>query len=979
MRGDIDKSQSTLVPTVNAPGRMQQPFGSGDKRRRRHQRGGQQGGDDSNPWILHGRYPLPGTHGVCRLDGVGDIIFMEPAVRAKKQQYPDMPLVLYTRKHFQPLGPLVGFDQTVPQSTRPPIGLLPPGSDVCMALEMHGGSYALDRVSLWEQIFGVPITDDPVTLTLPGGGSDAIKEHPAYDPGKLTLFFAPLGIRDRKWSVELMQRVWPLLLEEYNVVVASEGPMSTDLGVEGAIGFQSCPMQEWFRIVGACDVALCHDTGAMYLAGGAGIPTVGTYEQVPPWLRMRRFKTIRGVNLRQPDCECDHHGPCTKIGRACYDGFRPRELLRHLSEAMAGNYGMWDVRTGRRIAAPMVEIVASGVSDDDRRQATEAARGLEASIVETQTGQASYVVYLEPGKPLRSTVLWAAIAAAPPLAQPQVPVIARPFMTAPRYAVVIPSHGRWDLTEQCLWSMESAGWSPETVMLVDDASPVPLPDGLLNGTPWRDGRVSQLRLESQHGFPGAVNAGVAATDASFVVILNNDVLVHEGGDTRLLAPLRDLRVAVSGQSGAKLNENWEYSGDGSDYIEFYCVAVRRSIWEDLGGLDSETFGLGYGEDADYGIRAQRAGYTFAVADGVCDHQGGATFDAISGNRDLINQNTRSLIAKHCQGRVLWAVASLGVSGGIKVVWNCAQAMREAGWETHLLVTGAAAQANGVLPAGWQDFRLFDPRTARTAPPFDIAIGTYWSTWEHIAGIPAKRRIGFVQSDEPEWYQDTAERLRASHSFMLPGFEHIVIAEWMREFGEKYGHNVVGVAQNGVDSLVYTPLWYEKREWHHRVMAVRKGAKVWFDGQEHADRAAHLIASRYQSLEYVVVGGGRVPPNVGCKVETVETYDPAQMAAVYNSASAYVLPSKIEGSSLTVLEAMACGTPVVCTPATSDAIIDRQNALVVPYGDPGAIADAVDEILTDSTLRWRLYHEGLRTAHERTLGRQREQFMEALCD
>lgn len=562
----------------------------------------------------------------------------------------------------------------------------------------------------------------------------------------------------------------------------------------------------------------------------------------------------------------------------------------------------------------------------------------------------------------------------------------RSIVEAPRYCVVIPSYGRWDLTEQCVRSIEDAGWNPESIILVDDGSPDPMPCSLSE----RPNVYPLFRMENG-GFPAAVNAGVEAAPGGdpppFVIILNNDVTVHNGGDTTLLAPLSDPRVAVAGPSGASLNDRWEYDGKGTDYIEFHCAAVRRSIWNELGGLDSETFGMGYGEDSDYCIRARRAGYKLVVTGDACTHKGGQTFETIPDKRELIDRNRRSLIRKHRKGRVIWAVASLSTSGGIRVIWNCAKAMRDAGWETHMVLTNPNEALQGPLPAPWNEFHMWDINVVKTAAdPFDIAIGTFWSTWEHVAKIPAKRRIGFVQSDEPEWYQDTAQRARALLNFTLPGFEHIVISERMLEFEQKYGHNVIGVAQNGVDSLVYTPLWSRpsresaewSKRWPHRVMVVRKGGKTWFDGQEFADHAMIKLGKKIPDLEYVVVGGDRVPATgVKCPVENVTTYNQAEMATVYNRVGVYVIPSKIEGSSLTVLEAMACGAPVICTEIASDVVVDRRNALVVPYGDANAIAKAVNQIFSDGSLRWRLYYEGLRTTHERTLERQRAQFLGAI--
>ncbi|MHC4065493.1 MAG: hypothetical protein ACYSUI_13490, partial [Planctomycetota bacterium] len=116
------------------------------------------------------------------------------------------------------------------------------------------------------------------------------------------------------------------------------------------------------------------------------------------------------LGMRRSGCGCEHHGPCTKATRACYDDIDPRDLMGHLHEAMAGRYGIWDVRTGKPIVPPVVEIVVNGVPEVERKAAVEAACGLEANFVEKQTGKGTYVLHLQPGKVLRSSVLWSGIA-----------------------------------------------------------------------------------------------------------------------------------------------------------------------------------------------------------------------------------------------------------------------------------------------------------------------------------------------------------------------------------------------------------------------------------------------------------------------------------------------------------------------------------------------------------------------------------------
>ena len=86
-----------------------------------------------------------------------------------------------------------------------------------------------------------------------------------------------------------------------------------------------------------------------------------------------------------------------------------------------------------------------------------------------------------------------------------------------------------------------------------------------------------------------------------------------------------------------------------------------------------------------------------------------------------------------------------------------------------------------------------------------------------------------------------------------------------------------------------------------------------------------------------------------------------LSLLYNAADVLAFPSRYEGFGLPVLEAMACGTPVVCSNATSLPEVAGHTALLVPPNDPEALAAALKQVLTDETLYQALREKGLKRA------------------
>jgi glycosyltransferase involved in cell wall biosynthesis len=88
---------------------------------------------------------------------------------------------------------------------------------------------------------------------------------------------------------------------------------------------------------------------------------------------------------------------------------------------------------------------------------------------------------------------------------------------------------------------------------------------------------------------------------------------------------------------------------------------------------------------------------------------------------------------------------------------------------------------------------------------------------------------------------------------------------------------------------------------------------------------------------------------------------AQLPSLYRSAQALVFASLYEGFGLPVLEAMACGTPVVTSNTSALPEVAGGAALLVDPTSVEQIAEAMKRIVCDSTLRQQLREKGLTRA------------------
>lgn len=133
-------------------------------------------------------------------------------------------------------------------------------------------------------------------------------------------------------------------------------------------------------------------------------------------------------------------------------------------------------------------------------------------------------------------------------------------------------------------------------------------------------------------------------------------------------------------------------------------------------------------------------------------------------------------------------------------------------------------------------------------------------------------------------------------------------------------------------------------------------------------AAHkdLISKNPELEKYKLVFAGNISPLCRDAVQKEKIIicnyvERADRPLIYNLASLFVYPSFFEGFGLPVLEAMACGTPVVTSHNSSIPEVAEKAAILVDPNRPQEITQAMKSALTDKKLYDKMSERGLKQA------------------
>jgi len=279
-----------------------------------------------------------------------------------------------------------------------------------------------------------------------------------------------------------------------------------------------------------------------------------------------------------------------------------------------------------------------------------------------------------------------------------------------------------------------------------------------------------------------------------------------------------------------------------------------------------------------------------------------------------------------------------------------------------------------LKAGWRLSRLINrlrPDIVHAHDPHGVAmaaLGLSMSTAQPAAPLVASRRVDFhlKRHSFSQWkYRQVACFIAASDA----------IAEILAGDGVS-GSKIVTVHEGiDVDRIANVPPASVHAELFlptHAPLVGNIGALVPHKGQRHFIDAAALVVREVPDARFVILGEGELRETLEHQVKHLHlerhVFLPgfrADVIALLKGFDVFVMSSETEGLGTSILDAMACGKPVVGTRAGGipEVVDDGVTGSIVPTHDAKAMADAVVQLLRDPDRRASMGAAGLARVRE----------------
>jgi len=216
--------------------------------------------------------------------------------------------------------------------------------------------------------------------------------------------------------------------------------------------------------------------------------------------------------------------------------------------------------------------------------------------------------------------------------------------------------------------------------------------------------------------------------------------------------------------------------------------------------------------------------------------------------------------------------------------------------------------------------------------------------------------GLNSQTAPEWFQNLYTATGAKLTFGAAD-KIICYTETGKQELIDLGLNPqnIAVIHNGINTDLFVP---GKKDSQNNMQLLWIGRFNRGKGVDYLIDAFKLLNSKNPNLKLLLVGRGPDRERIEAKIQdlkldkciTLKDVVPnSEIVKLYQSSSVFVLPSLEEGVPRTILEAMSCGIPVVCSNLPQLIDIVKDGGFLVPIKDPDALADRVSEVLSNESM------------------------------
>lgn len=271
-----------------------------------------------------------------------------------------------------------------------------------------------------------------------------------------------------------------------------------------------------------------------------------------------------------------------------------------------------------------------------------------------------------------------------------------------------------------------------------------------------------------------------------------------------------------------------------------------------------------------------------------------------------------------------------------------------------------------------------PIRDRDVPDGDVVIATWWETVEWMWALSPRKGIKVHFMQDYETWGGPAARVDAVYALPIP---KIVIAQWEVDLlRSRWGQTALKHIPNSVDlDTFFAP---ERGKQPMPTVGVvytefrNKGCDL--------SLAAFAQArERIPSLRLIAFGTQWPSPDLPLPSGTEFHGDVPdnRLRDLYATCDAWLFGTRVEGFGLPILEAMACRTPVVGTPAgAAPELLSRGGGILVGREDAQGMADAIARIASMPDAEWRaMSQRALDTAASYTWDDATSLFEKALVD